>query len=58
MVMEHCDGGELFKYITENGKMDASSERTKNIFRQIVEAVSHCHEKNFAHRYMFADSGI
>ncbi|KAJ3362820.1 hypothetical protein HDU91_003237 [Kappamyces sp. JEL0680] len=50
MVMEFCHGGEMLEYITQHGKMDDGSDQTKRIFLQISEAVSKCHEMNFAHR--------
>lgn len=50
LVMEYCNGGELLDHITKNGRMPDDSEETVNVFVQIVEAVMHCHEKNFAHR--------
>ena len=48
--MEYCKGGEVFEYIERNGRLDDGGEKCKRIFRQIVEAVGYCHEKNFVHR--------
>lgn len=50
MVTEYCNGGEAFEYITKNGRLDDRQFECKNIFRQIVEAVGHCHEKGLVHR--------
>jgi serine/threonine protein kinase len=50
MVTEYCNGGEAFEYITKNGRMDDDSIEAKSVFRQIVEAVAHCHEKGLTHR--------
>jgi serine/threonine protein kinase len=50
MVTEYCTGGEMLDYITKNGKLDEKKIDTKRIFYQIVEAVAHCHTKNFVHR--------
>ena len=49
--MEYCNGGELLDHITKHGRMADDSEETVRVFIQIVEAVTHCHEKNFAHRF-------
>ena len=49
MVTEYCTGGEMLDYITKNGKLDEKKIDTKRIFYQIVEAVAHCHTKNFVH---------
>ncbi|KAI8847106.1 kinase-like domain-containing protein [Chytridium lagenaria] len=50
MVTELCSGGEAFEYICENGKMDDRSPETRRIFKEIVEAVGYCHDKNVVHR--------
>lgn len=50
MVAEYCNGGEAFEYITKNGRMDDRLMESKKVFRQIVEAVGHCHEKGLTHR--------
>ncbi|KAI8906443.1 kinase-like domain-containing protein [Gorgonomyces haynaldii] len=49
MVTEYCPGGEVFEYISKNGKM-GESELSRGICRQIVEAVGHCHDKGLTHR--------
>ncbi|KAI9199781.1 kinase-like domain-containing protein, partial [Polychytrium aggregatum] len=50
MATELCRGGEIFDYVCEHGRLRDDSPETKRIFRQIVEAVGYCHEKNFVHR--------
>ncbi|KAH6596981.1 hypothetical protein BASA50_004739 [Batrachochytrium salamandrivorans] len=50
MVMEYCNGGEVFEYIVKHGRLDDTKLECRRIFRQIVDAVAKCHEKNFVHR--------
>ena len=52
LIMELCTGGELFNKIiekTENGEIFSEREAA-NIFRQIILAISYCHNKKIAHR--------
>lgn len=51
MVTEYCTGGEMFDYVTRNGKLCDSSDICKKIYMQIVSAVGHCHEKGLTHRF-------
>lgn len=53
MVMEHCAGGEAFDYVCANGRLKDRGEDVRRIFRQIVEAVGYCHERNFVHRLVW-----
>ena len=39
LVMEYAGGGELYNYVHEKGKLN--EDDTKNLFSQIVSAVSH-----------------
>eukprot|EP00842_Homolaphlyctis_polyrhiza_P006498 jgi/Hompol1/684/HPOL_000805-RA len=50
MVMEYCDGGEMFDYIVKHGRLDDQGPECRRIFKQIIDAVTACHEKNFVHR--------
>ncbi|KAJ3278136.1 hypothetical protein HK104_002612 [Borealophlyctis nickersoniae] len=50
MVMEHCAGGEAFDYVCAHGRLDDRGVDVRRIFRQVIEAVGYCHEKNFVHR--------
>ncbi len=47
IVFEHCENGELFKWISENGAM--SDTVTRAVFRQILSAVQAMHEKGVSH---------
>ncbi|KAF6086191.1 hypothetical protein HJG60_008397 [Phyllostomus discolor] len=48
MVMEHLSGGDLATYLQKHGAW--TEEEARTIFRQLVSALHHCHEKGFAHR--------
>ena len=52
MVTELCARGEAFDFITKNGKLDSSLPQSKKIMRQIVDAVSYCHENSVVHRFV------
>jgi serine/threonine protein kinase len=41
MIMEYCGGGELLKYVEEKSRL--SEVEARNIFVQIVTAMSYCH---------------
>lgn len=43
---EHCQ--DLFDYVTEQGPLP--EKRCRQFFRQVVEAVSHCHAQGVVHR--------
>ncbi|KAJ1342981.1 hypothetical protein BSLG_002488 [Batrachochytrium salamandrivorans] len=40
MVMEYCNGGEVFEYIVKHGRLDDTKLECRRIFRQIVDAVA------------------
>jgi len=48
IVMEYCNGGELFEHLAKRGKF--SEEETAQIIRQLLSAIKHLHDKNIAHR--------
>lgn len=48
IVMELCEGGELFDSIVEAGNF--SEKKAAMIFRRMVEVVNHCHELGVMHR--------
>ncbi|KXS10487.1 Pkinase-domain-containing protein, partial [Gonapodya prolifera JEL478] len=50
MVTEFVPGGEAFDMILRRGRMDDRSPLAKRLFRQVVEAVKYCHDKNLVHR--------
>ena len=48
LVMEHLPYGELYDYILRKGRLDETE--AKRLFRQIVEAIQHMHQKGIVHR--------
>ena len=48
IVMELCEGGELFEHLIEIGKF--SEGDAAKIIKQILSAIKHIHDKNIAHR--------
>jgi serine/threonine protein kinase len=48
VVMEYLEGGELLGLLKEKGTFNEPTAR--KIFKQIAEAVSHCHRENIIHR--------
>ncbi|CAL8099703.1 unnamed protein product [Orchesella dallaii] len=48
IVMEYCQGGELFDYIVQRDRLTEVEGR--RIFRQIASAVAYCHQKGVVHR--------
>nr|QBB20011.1 putative calcium dependent protein kinase [Ettlia sp. YC001] len=48
IVMELCQGGELFDHIVE--AQHFSERKAAQIFRKMVEVVNHCHELGVMHR--------
>lgn len=48
IVMEFAGGGELKQYVDQQGKLEEPEAR--RIFRQLVEAIDHCHALNVIHR--------
>ena len=48
LVLEYCEGGELFDYIVDRGRVPEKD--AKRLFREMVCAVSYIHSKGFAHR--------
>nr|XP_039273472.1 maternal embryonic leucine zipper kinase-like [Styela clava] len=48
MILEHCNGGELFDYIVQKDRLTESESRV--FFRQIVSAVAYMHHIGYAHR--------
>ena len=48
LVLEMCCKGELFDYLTE--VVTLSEKRTRQIMRQLLEAVEYCHSMNIVHR--------
>ena len=48
IVSELCTGGELFDYITSKGHL--SEPMAATIMRQLLSAVSYCHQNHIVHR--------
>lgn len=48
LVLEYCEGGELFDYIVDRGRVPETDAR--RLFREMVCAVAYIHSKGFAHR--------
>ena len=49
IVMEYCEGGELFERITKSNE-NFSEEMVASIMKKLFLAVNHCHAKKIAHR--------
>jgi calcium-dependent protein kinase len=48
LITEICKGGELFDHIVE--KEFLSEKEAAHIFRQILNAINHCHKRGIVHR--------
>jgi 5'-AMP-activated protein kinase catalytic alpha subunit len=48
IVMEYCDGKELFEYIVNKKKLNENE--AVRIFQEIINAVEYLHENNITHR--------
>jgi hypothetical protein len=59
IVLEYCAGGDLMKYVRQCGHF--SERMASRMFKQMLLAVAHCHERNVVHRdlkpdqFLFAD---
>lgn len=48
LVIEYAPHSDLYKDLEKHGKMNEN--RARFIFKQVVEAVKHCHENGVVHR--------
>jgi serine/threonine protein kinase len=48
LVLELVTGGELFDYLLKTGRQ--TEEQALKFFRQLIDAVHYCHERNVCHR--------
>lgn len=48
MVLEYCEGGELFDYLVARGRLGESLAR--KMFGQLCRAVKYCHDRRVVHR--------
>ena len=48
IIMEYCEGGELFNYIVKNQRL--SEEESCYFFYQIINGIEYIHSKGIAHR--------
>ncbi|KAI0820791.1 kinase-like domain-containing protein [Trametes gibbosa] len=48
LILEYVEGGELFDYLCNKGRLSASEALT--YFHQIIAAIDYCHRFNIAHR--------
>ncbi|KAI0078665.1 Pkinase-domain-containing protein [Panus rudis PR-1116 ss-1] len=48
LILEYAEGGELFEYLCEHGRLE--TDEALHYFQQIIAAVDYCHRFNIAHR--------
>lgn len=51
LVLEYCDGGDLFEYIESRGALPEGEAR--QLFRQLIGAVEYCHLNGVVHRGIY-----
>ena len=50
LVMEYCQGGELFKKLTDQQHHIFTEQKAARIMRSLFMAINHLHSKGIAHR--------
>ncbi|KAI6212251.1 Non-specific serine/threonine protein kinase [Aphelenchoides fujianensis] len=48
LVLEHCEGGEMFDYIVRRTRL--SEPEARHFFRQLVMAIAYAHKQGYVHR--------
>jgi serine/threonine protein kinase len=48
LVMEYIDGGDLFEHVVQQERL--SDEDGRKLFRQLLSAITYCHQNNIVHR--------
>lgn len=54
LVMEYAGGGDLLQFVKQRKYLDELM--TKNIFKQIVHGLAHCHCRSVLHRDIKLDN--
>lgn len=49
-VLDHCRGGDLFKFLTDRGTYRRNTQLVKQVFVQLIDAVETCHKHGIYHR--------
>jgi calcium-dependent protein kinase len=50
LVMEHCEGGELFDRLTDEEAGQFTEQEAAQIMKKLFHAISHCHSHGITHR--------
>jgi serine/threonine protein kinase len=50
VVLDFCNGGDLFSAITEKRLFHGNERLIKSVFVQLIDAVAHCHKVGVYHR--------
>jgi serine/threonine protein kinase len=54
IIMEYLDGGELFHRISK--KLYYNEENARNVVRELLHAIKHCHDSDIVHRDIKAEN--
>jgi len=54
LIMEHASGGEALDYVVAHGRI--AEDKARDLFRQIISAVSYCHRNRIVHRDLKAEN--
>ena len=50
IVLDYCDGGDLFTAVTENTVYAGKDELIRSVFLQLLDAIEYCHSMGIYHR--------